>query len=101
VYEAVELEEPVLDRSTGEGDPEVRVERVRRARGLAARVLDRLRLVEDHAREPRLLELVDVAPQRAVRGEDDVDAGLDRAIDAVVPRHREARTESARSRAPS
>ena len=40
-----------------------------------ARVLDRLRLVEDHVVERDLLEVTDVAPQRAVGGQDDVVLG--------------------------
>ena len=72
----------------------------RRLRRLGARVLDRLRLVEDHVVEGDVLQERRVAPQRAVGGEDQVAAvecpRLPRAVEAGVIAHPQPRGEAGR-----
>jgi hypothetical protein len=73
-------------------------EQPRRPRGVALRVLDGLRLVEDHVVEWHLLEERRVAPQGPVGGQDDVVASergrLPRPVEARVVQHAQAGGEA-------
>src|SRR4051812_34443690 len=70
--QAPQLAKVVLDRRAAEGQAVLRTDQPGRLRRLAARVLDRLGLVEDGVIEAVVLEVDDVSPERAVGGQDDV-----------------------------
>ena len=65
----------VLDRGAGEGQAVARHEEPAGLRGLRGRVLDGLRLIEDHRVELDRGEVADVATQGAVGRHDDVELG--------------------------
>src|SRR5439155_16015726 len=90
--------EMVLNRCTAQSQA---VASLKQARGLGrdrARVLDRLCLVEDQVVEMQVLEKGGVAPQGAVRGENEVvlvEAPVDlRASGACVVEHAQLRSET-------
>ena len=75
VEDRPQIAEPVLDRRTGERETGVGLDAAQLLRGLARRVLDRLRFVE-HERAPRARgERIDVANRRRVGGDHHVGAG--------------------------
>jgi hypothetical protein len=79
-------------------------EQPRRLRGVALRVLDGLRLVEDHVIEEHLLEKRDVAPQGPVRGQHHVVARergrVPGPVEARVLQHAQAGGEAGGLRPP-
>ena len=83
VEQAPQLAEVVLDRRAAEREPVIRLEQSRRLGRAGARVLDRLRLVQDRVVERDLLQVTDVPAQRAVGGQDDVVLGD--AVEGVAP----------------
>ena len=74
VEDGPEVAEAVLDRRAGERTREWR-DAAQLLRGLAGGVLDRLRLVEHHARPVDAGDGLDVAHRGAVGGDDDVGVG--------------------------
>jgi hypothetical protein len=89
VEDRPQVAEPVLHRGSGERESRARSHGFHGARLLGARVLDRLRLVEDRQRPLAALERLG-ACERAVRRDDEIGAGEVRAPDLgeVARRHR-------------
>ncbi len=102
--QAPELAQVVLDRRAGRDQPMPRPHAAHGARAGRVRVLDRLRFVEDAVVELDRRESIDVALERAVRGEHDVELREGRrvaaAFGAVELEDREPRGEAGRLFAP-
>ena len=95
VEQRPELAEVVLDRRAREAEPVLGVDRPRREVRLAAHVLDRLRLVEDHHVIGGLRDELLVTAEDRVARDDDVRARgvVPRAVAAVEHVHPQARRE--------
>ena len=106
IHDAPQIEQPVFQRRAGEREAVLGLQLLDRLRDLRAGVLDELRLVQNHRAEGELLQLLQVAPQQRVIGDDDV--VLRNLLAQVVPRraafqheHLQVRREAVRPRAAS
>jgi hypothetical protein len=72
VHDRPQLGQPVLDGSSGQGDPVARAQPFRRFRGLRQAVLDRLGLVQHHPPPLVTGEFLDVTGRGGVGGDDQV-----------------------------
>ena len=88
------LLEPVLDRSTRERDTEARVQLERRLSDLTLRVLDGLRLVEDHHVPLDLRELLLVSAKQGEGRDDEIGVLVELTVGAVVDRDLQAGTDA-------
>ena len=100
IHQRPQLAEVVLDRRSGEAEPLASFELAQDARGVGVRVLDVLRLVDDH-RVPRLgQQNVAVPRQERIGGQhqvvagDGIEAGL--AVRAMQREHLQRRRETLR-----
>src|SRR5438270_697570 len=66
--QAPQLSQVILDGRAAQYQPVVRLKKPHRLGRIAARVLDRLRFVQDHIIEPVILKKRDVPAQRSVSG---------------------------------
>ena len=72
IYDAPEVEHPVLDRRAGQGQLVVGLELLDRLGHLRAGVLDELRLIEHDGTEGELGQLVEITPKDGVVRNHDV-----------------------------
>ena len=80
VHHRPEIQRPVLDRGSGEGDTELPLEFVGRLGGDRLGVLDVLGFVQDHRREGAPLKELRVAAQDGVGGHDEIAARIARQL---------------------
>ena len=72
IDDAPQVEQAVLQRRAGQRQAVLGLQLLDRLRHLRAGVLDELRLVQNHRAEGELLQLLQVAPQQGVVGDDDI-----------------------------
>ena len=75
IHDAPQIEQPVFQRRAGEREALVGLDLLHGLRDLRVRVLDELRFVEHHDAKSELVQLLLVAPQQGVVGDDDVVLG--------------------------
>ena len=84
IHDAPQIEQPVFQRRAGQRQAVLGLQLLDRLGDLRAGVLDELRLVQNRRAEGELLQLLQVAPQQGVVGDDQI--VLRNLLAQVVPR---------------
>ncbi len=72
IHDAPQIEQPVFERRAGKREAMFGFELLDRLRDLRARVLDELRLVQNHRAEREFLQLLQIAAEQGVVGHDQI-----------------------------